>query len=256
MINCQSLEFSPELSKRRFEQAGRIFGISVLNRILCFALYLLGAKRSKIASVLEMPLESLITTLRVLSRDGLCALEDRRRSRSAFLPMANNTNMFSINLCKDANHFVVKFLPTGVDIKIPHNNIVQAKTLFLSMLNSGLLSAKDVGVVLELTSSHVRELANKLEKEDVLGLINKQRGQIKNYRMTPEAEVLLIQQFAAHAVTGKPTSSLVLAQELNKKVNINISDRTVRVHTKKLRLATIAESLPQLVDTLKKNSIQ
>ena len=256
MINCQSLEFSPEFSKQRFEQAKRIFGTSVLMRILCFALYLLGAKRSKIASALEIPFESLKTTLRVLSRDGLCALEDRRRSQSTFLPMANSINPFKVNLCKDANHFVIKFLPTGVDIKIALNNIVQAKTLFLSLFNADLLSASDVSEVLGQTSSHVRELAKKLEQEDVLGLINKQRGQIKNYRMTPEAEVLLIQQFAAHAVAGKSTSSLVLAQELNKEAKVNISDRTVRVHTKKLRLATIAKSLPQLVDTIKKNSNQ
>ena len=252
MTYCQSLEFSPEVSKQRFEQARRIFGASVLRRILCFALYLLGAKRSKIASVLEMPLESVKTTLRVLNRDGLGALEDRRQSQSTFLPQANNTQALKVAICKDENHFVITFLPTGADVKVAHGNVVQAKTLFLSLLNSGLISSKDVSEVLGLTSSHIRELAKKLDQEDVLGLINKQRGQIKNYRMTPEAEVLLIQQFAAHAVTGKPTSSLVLAQELNKEADINVSARTVRVHTNKLRLLTIAKSLPQLVDTIKK----
>ncbi|MCR4320247.1 MAG: helix-turn-helix domain-containing protein [Candidatus Brocadiaceae bacterium] len=88
--------------------------------------------------------------------------------------------------------------------------------------------------------------------DDVFGLINKRRGQIKNYQMSPEVETLFIQQFAAHAVTGKSTSSIVLAQELNKESEVNISDRTVRVHTKKLGLATIAKSLPKLVATLKK----
>jgi len=48
------------------------------------------------------------------------------------------------------------------------------------------------------------------------------------------------------------TPSIVLAQELNKESEVNISDRTVRVHTKKLGLATIAKSLPKLVATLKK----
>ena len=73
----------------------------------------------------------------------------------------------------------------------------------LSLLNSGLLSATDVSKALGLTSAHVRELGKTLEQDDVFGLINKRRGQIKNYRMSPEVETLFIQQFAAHAVTGK-----------------------------------------------------
>jgi len=38
MINCQNLEFSPELAKQRLGQAKAILGISTLKRILCFAL--------------------------------------------------------------------------------------------------------------------------------------------------------------------------------------------------------------------------
>lgn len=80
MMNCQNLKFSPAFAKQRLEQAERIFGMSVLKRILCFTLYLLGAKRSAIASTLGIPFESLKTTLRVLQKDELRALEDRRRS--------------------------------------------------------------------------------------------------------------------------------------------------------------------------------
>ena len=166
--------------------------------------------------------------------------------------MANVITQMKVNLCKDDNHLIIKFSPTGADVKIAHENTIQAKTLLLSMLNSGLLSATDVSRALGVTSAHVRELGKKLEQDDVLGLINKRRGQTKNYRITPEVEALLIQQFAAHAVTGKSTSSIVLAQELNKESEVNVSDRTVRVHTKKLGLATIAKSLPKLVATLKK----
>ena len=77
-------------------------------------------------------------------------------------------------------------------------------------------------------------------------LLDKRRGQIQQYRMTPETTALLIQQFAAHAVTGKSTSSIVLADGLN------VPDRTIRMYSRKLGLSTIVKSLPELVTTLKK----
>ena len=254
MINCQNLKFSPELAEQRLEQAKSILGISVLKRILCFALYLLGAKRSVIASTLGIPSESAKTTLRVLLRDGLSAFEDRRQKKSTFLPPASIASQIKINVQKDSEHFIFEIKPSGDCIKVPLTNPIQAKTLLLTLMNSGLLPASEISKALGLTIPHVRELGKKLTQEDVLGLADKRRGQTQNYRITTEVVALLIQQFAAHAVTGKSISSIVLAQELNKQQGLGLSDRTIRSHTQKLGLPMIAKSLPELVGALKKNS--
>jgi phage tail tape-measure protein len=124
----------------------------------------------------------------------------------------------------------------------------------LSLLNAGLLSVKKVSAGLQLTAAHVRDLARRLEHEDVAALMDQRRGQTQEYRMTPTVTGRLIEQFAAHALTGKPTSSIVLAQELSKDPGFKLSDRTIRLHARKLGFAAIVQSLPKRVADIKKNS--
>jgi hypothetical protein len=63
----------------------------------------------------------------------------------------------------------------------------------------------------------------------------------------------LIQQFAARAVTGYPTSSQALTKIINDTQKTAISPRTVRWHMNKLGLTQIKKTLPELFETLKKN---
>jgi len=248
MIDCHSLMFSSELAAERIAKAECLFGWSALRRILCFALYLLGVNRRAIAEVLGLPFESLKTTIRVLHRDGLPAFEDRRQVASTF--MAPPSTSPEVNVQEDSGFVVIEFGQNKC-MRIPCNNTVQIKTLILSLVNDRLISAKTAGDILRLTSAYVRDLAKQLEQKDVsAALLDKRQGQMQQYRMTPETTALLIQQFAAHAVTGKSTSSIVLADELN------VPDRTIRVYAGKLGFSTIAKSLPELVGRLKKNSSQ
>ncbi len=48
LIDCQNLNFSPRLSENRTDQAQQTLGSIVVQRILCFALYLLGLNRRAI----------------------------------------------------------------------------------------------------------------------------------------------------------------------------------------------------------------
>jgi len=248
MTDCQNLTFSSELAAKRMAKAECLFGTSVLKRILSFALFLLGGNRRAIAHTLGISFESLRTTLRVLHRDGLSALEDRRRAVSTFLTPP--TVGLKINVREESCFLVIEFGENEC-VRIPRDNTVQIKTFMLSLVNAGLISEKTTGDVLQLSGAYVRDLAKQLAQKDVGGaLLDKRRGQIQQYRMTPETTALLIQQFAAHAVSGKSTSSIVLADELN------VPDRTIRVYARKLGLSTIVNSLPELVTALKKNSKQ
>lgn len=86
-------------------------------------------------------------------------------------------------------------------------------------------------------------------------MIDKRKGQIQDYRFTPEIKAELIQQVTANAITGKRTSSRVISEQINERCGLNLPDRSIRLHMKKLGLLTIAKSLPALVDTLKKTPI-
>ena len=107
MIECQNLTFSSELAAKRMAKAECLFGTSVLKRILSFALFLLGGNRRAIAHTLGISFESLRTTLRVLHRDGLSALEDRRRAVSTFL--APPTVGLKINVREESCFLVIEF---------------------------------------------------------------------------------------------------------------------------------------------------
>ena len=256
MIDCRNLTFSPDLAKQRQEKAMQIFAMAVLKRILCFALYLLGAKRNEIAAVLDMPFESLKTTLRSVHRKGLPAFEDRRQKHSNFLPLTENAPS-QATIHKDADYFIIKFSQSENQLKIPQKNPLQVKTILLSLINSGLLQNTEVSDVLNLTPFYVGKLAKQLEENDVIELQDKRQGQTKDYQVTMEVKAQLIQEFAAHVITGRSTSSIVLAKELNKCQGCKVSDRSIRVHVLKLGLSTIVKSLPELISTVKKkfNSI-
>ena len=79
-MNCRGIEFSPEKSQERITRALRVFPEGVLNKMLAFSVYLLGAKLQSAAKLVGMPDESLKTTIRVALCDGFGALRDRRYS--------------------------------------------------------------------------------------------------------------------------------------------------------------------------------
>ena len=248
MIDCRNVTFSSELAATRMAKAECVFGKSVLRRILCFSLFLLGSNRRAISQVLGISFESVKTSLRVLHRDGLPAFEDRRMVTSTFLPPPSEAP--KINVCKEAGYVVIELGKNG-RIRIPRDNTVQIKVFVLSLVNAGLISTKSASDLLHLSSAYIRDLAKQLEQKDVpTALLDKRRGQLQQYRMTSETTALLIQQFAAHAVTGRSTSSIVLAAKLN------LSDRTIRTYAEKLGFSRIINSLPELVRTLKKTSRQ
>ena len=87
-MDCRNIAFVPQKSTERFNKALRVFDPKVLFRILAFALHIFGAKRKIIAELVDMPEESVKTTIRVVSRDGYPAFLDRRKSEKISTPEA------------------------------------------------------------------------------------------------------------------------------------------------------------------------
>ena len=251
-MDCRAVEFSAEKSDERIERALRVFGSKALNRILAFALYLLGAKRKAVARLTSMPDESVKTAVRVVLRDGFPALKDRRCS-DALVVSAGAVSVEPVSARREGQWAVVDFGVGREPLRLPLEHRVQVRTVLLSLMNAELLSTRETASVLGLSCAHCRELGRELRHDGVVSaLVDKRRGQTHDYRVGPKQKAEIIEQFAARAITGHSTSSAVLADAVNEKGRFSLSDRTVRLHMNKLGLRAIQETLPALIDTLKK----
>ena len=251
MSNCPiDLSFSKNLSNKRLKKAYESFGVNVINRIIGFTFFLFGAKRQDIAQYLKMPMGTFLSFLTRTDRYGLSAFEDRRKSLP--LKVVRVEAPLKISLDMTEQNIIIQLNGNNQSIIIPRQNQLQCKVILLTFLNNGLLSAKEVSEVLGFSVRHTRELNTKMHETDVSCLIDKRRGQIHDYRFTPEIKAELIQQVAANAITGKPTSSRVISEQINQRCNLTLPDRSIRLHMKKLGLPKISKSLPTIVEDLKK----
>ena len=251
MINGQSITFSNKLSQQRMTRAQKVLGPKVINRIICFALYLLGAYRKSISDLLKTPPGSIRSIIRAIFCSGISAFEDRRKSTSTFLPhqQIKRPNL-TVRMQKEWTSIN---LGEFGQIKIPSQNSLQAKVILLTMFNNGLLSTRVVAEALDISTAHVLNLARGLHTDDIAVLIDKRQGQQQGYRFTPEVKAEVIQQFVLDVVVEGRTSGKQLSERLQGRCNLSLSERSIRHHVKELGLARIKKSLPPLLAEVKKN---
>jgi transposase len=236
-------------------QTRESFGAGVIQRILCFTLYLLGLNRSAIGRALDIPPDTAKSIIKAVKRDGLRAFEDRRLKQcSTLLSKQPSTEPPPITLQKDDDHLVVDFGIRDRAIKLCRQDPLQMKTVLLSMFNSGLLSTRQVAEAIEVTPSHTAALARRLQEQGALSLLDQRQGQKEDYVVTPSVKAELIQQFAVDVITSGRTSSAAISEKLKERCSIVIPDRTVRHHLSRMGLGSIKRSLPQLVAAVKKTS--
>ena len=251
MLSCPTnLSFSNAYASRRLQCAYQILGTSIVHRIIGFALFLMGANREHIASYLGMPFGTFLSFLTRIEKHGLTALEDQRK-RSA-VQQSKVETPFRLSLRVGEKHIDISLDRKHSSIIIPQSNVLQSKVVLLTLQKSGLLSGKEVSGALGLSERHTRELSARLHTQDTPALIDQRKGQLKEYRFTPEVKAELVQQFAANVICGQNTSSRFLAAQLDKRCEMHLSDRTIRFHLQKMGLSRITKSLPKLVAALKK----
>lgn len=253
IINCQDLSFSGKLSRDRIDRAIEALGANVIRRLLCFALFLLGLNRQDIAKALDMPAETVKSTIKTIISDGLSALQDRRQRRSRPSPPICR-QLPPIALKQQDQLIVVDLGAPDRQLKMDKHDALQRKTVLLTLLNCGLLTKQQVAEAIGLTQPHTTALARQLMQKGALSLADQRKGQKQDYRVNPRIKAELIQQFAVDAITGGEISGASISDQLKERCRITISPRTVRHHLDKLGLSKIKRSLPELVATVKKTS--
>jgi hypothetical protein len=245
-------QLSPEQCRRRLEEAKRALGEAVLNRLLGFALFSLGANRRAVAELVQLPQPTLQSVTERVLRDGLPALEDRRSKSSTLLPRATPKSP-PLRLRIEQNTLVVQ-VNEHQELVIPRQNVVQCRTVLLSMLECGLLGAGEVASGLGISTERVRQLRTRLHEGDAKELIDQRKGQQQDYRVSQEVKAEIIQQYVLNLQTDGRTSSDALRNDLLERCAIALSARTIRLHVNNLGLRRIRDSLPQLLAQVKKTS--
>lgn len=251
LTDCQNLVFSTRLAENRMTQALMSFGSGVLQRLLCYSLYLLGVNRKAIGQVLNIPSETAKSIIKTINRDGLAAFEDRRRQFSAFVPQASLQPQ-PITLREEEGHILVDFGIGGRVLRLNREDPLQMKTILLTMLNCGLLKKRQVAEAIRVSPSHTATLARRLDEQGALSVVDKRQGQKQDYRVPQEMKAELIQQFAIDVIASGRTSGSAISAKLKDRCNITIPARTVRHHMARMGLGKIKNSLPQLVSAVKK----
>lgn len=246
-IDCRTLSFSPDLSSNRFSKAQLIFGEKVLKKIIVFCLYILGVHRTEISKAVKIPENTVRTMLKTFLKDGFVAFFDRRKKRIDMSSKLNdkpvNKNDIKINELNDRYQISIN----QTNIFISKKNKHQFKAMLLTFAENGFLSKTHVGKLLNISSSHVGYLIKNMCENDLICLIDKRRGQQKDYIFNPEVKSELIVQFAVNAATGKSTSSPVLTNDLEQRTSYKLSQRSIRYHINNLGLKGKATQLWKLI---------
>ncbi len=273
-MTLDSISFSSNISEKRLSRAKSILGFKIIYKILAFALFLLGGKRSDIASFLNLPIGSINSLTNGLNKYGLPALEDKRSKHSTFLPHQELEIMTDVNTKNVSNLEirgketkctpVIKVNESYVEInlgineqlvQIPTSNLNQIKSFLLTLLNNGVLTTDQVAKVLEISARQKSRLANKLKQNDIESIIDQRQGQQQDYRFTSEIKAELIQQFVIDLATVGHTSGEQLSVNLENRCQIKLSSRSINHHISKLGLDSIKQTLPTyLWDSKKKSS--
>jgi hypothetical protein len=250
-MNCETLSFSQKLSDQRLSHAETLLGRKIVNKILAYALFLLGVNRSMISSTLNTPQGSIRSLVLAMKNKGLSGFEDQRTKSSSFKPPVPE-KIKPILKTKDS-WLKVDFNIGNLLLRIPESNPVQKRVILLSLLSSGLLERNEVADALRLSVDRAGKLAKKLEQEDVKGILDQRQGHRQDYRFTPEIKAELIQQFVIEAVAQRPTGGEQLAKQLKERCQLTLSARSILSHLSKLGLSSIRDSLPEHLTEVKKN---
>lgn len=251
-MDCDNLTFSQEYSKQRIAKAEQAMGKVLVQKILAFALFLLGLDRASIASLLSMPAGTVRSLVRSFNNNGIAALFDRRTK--TMLPRQQPFSRPDPFLETDDEHLKINLGDDGTVINIPISNHAQKRVVLLSLLNSNVLKCSGVAAAIGLSEDRTNKLARKLAQTDVEGIVDQRRGQQKEFLFTPQLKSELIQQFVIDIVREGRTSGKQLARHLEERCQITLSSRTILHHLSKLGLNHIKSSLPLLLEEAKKKS--
>jgi biotin operon repressor len=237
--------YSNVYAEKRIKRACETLGEEVLKKLLLFTDHLRGAQSADIAEIVQMPLDTVNGLIKRVYQNGLPAFEDHRKKTSSFLPPRDHIpepDLFEIKI--NLEDLVIS-LNHG-QLRIPRRDDLLCRSILLIFVNNGLLSEEDVSKALGLSKERIRKLKAQLKHHGSDSLINRHKGQQKDYKTPPEVKRELLEQYILNLRDGKSVSPSVLKREMESRDIKCPGVRTIASHLRKLGL--------EKLDWLKKNS--
>lgn len=244
--------FSKSISGKRTQLASQLFGTKTVSRVIGIALFLLGGNRERISDFLKIPPGTFFSFLTRFHREGVKAFLDQREKQIEL--KSSKVTPRNLELVFGEHKIAIKVLSDNNQLVVEPSNFLQFKTLTLSFMSSGFLSVEEACEYLGVSERHVRDLAKNLRVGDIETLIDKRKGQQKEYAFSEDIKAEIIQQFVVNLINKKPTVSSKITQQVNEACHSFLSERAMRQHLSKLGLHKIKESLPKLLEGAKKSS--
>ena len=251
-LDCQTINFSNNFSKKRLKLANEILGTGTVDKLLMFSLHLMGASRESIATSTNLSSETIKSSITRILQNGLIALNDRRMKESIVAIPPKIKAKDNCNIVVDEKSDKITINISGQPISIPTKNHFQLKIFLLTLLNAGVISSQDVSKVLNYSPSHIKIISKNLDDNDAHALIDKRKGQ-QEFRFTSEVKSDLILQFILDLANDGKTSSELLSDHIKKRIDLVLSPRSVRYHMARLGLVQIKKQIVECLEQVKKN---
>ncbi len=256
-LHCQDFSFDPKLSANRMEKAEVVFGKKVLINMLCLCLYLLGVKRTMIATVLGLSANTVRAKIRTFIKDGFYSLGDRRQKslvQHFEKEPQRDSAVSQVAIKQTQEEIVIAIGQTSV--VLPRKNNLQARTILLTLVNNKLISKAEASDILNLSTAHIGVLCKELQDKDIYCLIDKRKGSQEDYKFTPDVKAELIKEFAVSCLTGTSASGKAIGEKMDTTLKTSFSERSIRFHMQKLGLNRIKKTLPEKYEMEKKSCLE
>jgi hypothetical protein len=257
-----AIAFSAKHFEKRIQYANQLVGEKQVKWIIALALFFLGGKREQISQFIQIPVGTFYSFLTRFHHIGLKALMNQREKTGSAGHGFTADRMVTPDSEQKPTHLEIVcgskrqsiLIPDGTQLVLRSSNHIQFKTLMLSFLNAGLITFSEACELLDIGQRRLKDLCKILEHNDIDTLIDRRRGQQKDYLVTEQVKAEIIQQFALNLASGRSTASPKIAKQVNDVCRIVVSERAIRQHIAKLGLDKLKKTLPDLLTGVKKSS--
>jgi len=225
--------------QNRIDHAVNSIGGDVVNRILGYSLYLFGFPYEFISSKTGLSEAGFKTLARQINKNGIGRFQDRRRKKecSYLKGRGKNINDATIVNYNEQDNIHAEFEIKGsVSIKIRKDDILGKKLLTLLLMEAGVLMQKDATQILNCQRLTVRKNLLKLQSSGAKGLIDRRRGQTKDYKFDAKVIFEIIKKFISGVFDMETPSKTNTNKHLNEKFSQSFSERATALHLKKMGL--------------------
>jgi transposase len=247
LLNCQSLN----KGQKRLDRAIDALGADVMKKILGFSLYTLGYSYDYISRIIGLSEIGLKALFQDIYENGVERFLDKRK-KVIFLGKQTNSKRDSqtvINYIEHEEH--VEFKSNGpISIKVGKNDDMGKRVFTLLFVDNNLLTQADGAKILGCKRLSVYQNLKKINSTGIKGLLDKRKGQTKDYKFDTEIKSEIIREYLLSIFDNRIPSKTSISKYLSEKFSGKYSEGSVALHLKKLGLSDIKDEL--LTDLVRK----